>query len=183
VNKAAPAAALFGPREKTMTFNIGEYVVYPNFGVGRITAVVQKTYYEAETRQHYEVTGANSTLWVPVDESAARGLRRLTHPSELARYRTLLLSPPLPMNPDFRLRQQSVRDQLKQGSLQAICELVRDLHGLSWQKPLAGYDAEAFRKSCEVLVQEWAAVERVTLEEARAELKRLLDEARETHQA
>jgi RNA polymerase-interacting CarD/CdnL/TRCF family regulator len=174
-------AAPFRPREKMMTFNIGEYVVYPNFGVGRITAVVQKTYFEAETRQHYEVTGANSTLWVPVDESAERGLRRLTHPTELARYRTLLLGPPVPMNPDFRLRQQDVRVALKQGSLQAICEVVRDLNGHSWLKPLTGYDAEAFRKSFEVLVQEWAAVERYSVEEARAEVKRLLDQARETH--
>ena len=166
-----------------MTFNIGEYVVYPNFGVGRITAVVQKAYFEGETRQHYEVTGAHSTLWVPVDESAERGLRRLTHPSELDRYRTILLGPPSPMNPDFRLRQQDVRAQLKQGSLQAICELVRDLHGHSWRKPLTGYDAEAFRKSREVLAQEWAAVERYSVEEAHAEIKRLLDKARETHPA
>lgn len=164
-----------------MTFSVGEYVVYPNFGVGRITAVVQKTYFETETRQHYEVTGARSTLWVPVDEGVARGLRRLTHPSEMAKFRALLLGRPTPMNSDFRLRQQDVRSQLKCGSLQAICEVVRDLHGHGWLRPLTGYDAEAYRKCCEVLYEEWAAVERYSVAEARAEVKCLLDQARATY--
>ncbi len=161
-----------------MAFNIGEHVVYPNFGVGRITAVVQKTYYEPETRLHYEVKGANSTLWVPVDEAAARGLRRLTHPTEMAQFRSLLSGKPTPLDPDFRQRQKDVRDKLKGGTLQALCEVVRDLSGHSWLKPLTGYDAEAFRKSCETLYQEWAAVERITPAEAKAEVDRLLLEAR-----
>lgn len=166
-----------------MAFNVNDRVVYPLFGVGRIAAVVKKNYDETESQLCYEVIGQHSTLWVPVDEASARGLRRLTRPEDLAQFRATLLAPPAPMNPDFRLRQKDVRSQLKLGTLQALCEVVRDLHGLGWTKPLTDYDAEALRKSLEALCQEWAAVERSSAAEASEAVLGLLQKARQTHQA
>ena len=166
-----------------MAFNVNDRVVYPLFGVGRIAAVVKKSYYESDGQLCYEVTGQHSTLWVPVDEASARGLRRLTRPENLEQFRDVLRAQPQPMNPDFRLRQKDVRSQHKLGTLQALCEVVRDLNGLSWVKPLADYDAEALRKSLDALCQEWAAVERCSLAEANEAVMGLLQQARQIHQA
>lgn len=166
-----------------MAFNVNERVVYPQFGVGRIAAVVKKTYHEAEGQLCYEVIGQHSTLWVPVDEASARGMRRLTRPEDLAQFRALLLAPPVALNPDFRLRQKDVRDQLKLGTLQALCELVRDLTALGRVKPLVDYDAQALRKCHEALCQEWAAVERCTPAEASETVTALLEQARKAQQA
>ena len=165
-----------------MAFNVNDRVVYPLFGVGRITAVVKKNYYESESLMCYEVTGQHSTLWVPVDEASARGLRRLTRPEDLEQFRALLRGQPAPLNPDFRQRQKDVRSQLKLGTLQAMCEIVRDLNGLSWTRPLVDYDAEALRKSLDALCQEWAAVERCSVAEANEAVTRLLEEARQAYQ-
>jgi RNA polymerase-interacting CarD/CdnL/TRCF family regulator len=165
-----------------MAFNVNERVAYPLFGVGRISAIVKKVY-DSENDLCYEVIGQHSTLWVPVNEASARGLRRLTRAEDLAELRALLQSAPAPLNPDFRLRQKDVRTQLKLGTLKALCEVVRDLSGLSWSKPLVDYDAEALRKSLEALCQEWAVVERSSPAEANATVLKLLEQARQIHQA
>ena len=59
-----------------------------------------------------------------------------------------------------------------------ICEVVRDLSGRGWLKPLSSYDAEALRKSSNSLYEEWAAVERFSLAEASVEVTGLLQQAR-----
>jgi RNA polymerase-interacting CarD/CdnL/TRCF family regulator len=161
-----------------MPFSVNENVVYPIFGVGRITALVEKRFAEEEARLYYEVTGAHSTLWVAVDEAQGRGLRRLTRAEDLAQFRAILLARPEPLNPDFRQRQKDVRSLLQRGRLQDICEVVRDLSGRGWLKPLSSYDAEALRKSSNSLYEEWAAVERFSLAEASVEVTGLLQQAR-----
>lgn len=166
-----------------MPYNIDERVVYPQFGVGRITALVTRNYGEPEGHMYYEVIGRHSTLWVSVAEGSSRGLRRLTRSEELAQFRTVLLSQPVALNPDFRQRQKDVRDKLKRGTLQDICDVVRDLSGMSWHKALSEYDAEALRKSTDALCQEWAAAERVSVAEANVEVSGLLHQARQAFQA
>ncbi len=160
-------------------FRVGERVVYPPFGVGEIAGVVTKSYFEAETQLYYEVVGERSTVWVAVDEAEVRGLRRLTRKDELTRYRAVLRGRPAQLNPDNRARQLDERSRLKVGTLQALCELVRDLSGLGWQRPLNEADALALRKSRDGLCQEWAAAAGIPLPEATAEINALLLEARQ----
>ncbi len=166
-----------------MPFSVNERVVYPTFGVGRITALVTKSFFDAESQLYYEVKGEHSTVWVQVDESNARGLRRLTRPDELAAFRSVLRSRPVALNPDFRQRQRDMRLRLKLGTLHDVCEVVRDLSGHSWPKALSGYDAEALRKSSDALAQEWAAADSISVAEASAEVTGLLREARQAFQA
>ena len=83
-----------------MPFKIDEQVVYPAFGIGRVAALVSKSFFEAESQIYYEVTGDRSTVWVQVDESAARGLRRLTRPDELAHYRDVVVTVRGPSSPN-----------------------------------------------------------------------------------
>jgi len=164
-----------------MPFSVNERVVYPTFGVGRITALVTKSFFDAESQVYYEVKGEHSTVWVQVDESSARGLRRLTRPEELAAFRDVLRGKPVALNPDFRQRQRDMRSRLKLGTLHDICEVVRDLSGHSWPKALSGYDAEALRKSAGALTQEWAAADNISVADANAEVNGLLREARQTY--
>jgi RNA polymerase-interacting CarD/CdnL/TRCF family regulator len=131
---------------------------------------------------YYEVMGERSTMWVQVDESAARGLRRLTRKEELARYRDLLRRRPEPLSPDKQQRQLSARSQLKRGTLQDLCEMVRDLSGHGWRKPLNEADASALRKGRDALCQEWAAADGVSLADAAAEVDALLLQARQAAQ-
>jgi RNA polymerase-interacting CarD/CdnL/TRCF family regulator len=165
-----------------MAFKVDEKVVYPAFGVGRIVALVNRRFLEAEMRAYYEVVTDRSTAWVRVDDDAASGLRRLTSKAELAHYRAVLRGQPALLNQDHRQRHQELQTRFKRGTLQDMCEMVRDLSGRGWVKGLSEADSSALRKSRDGLLQEWAAADDVTLPEATAEINALLQEGRQTFQ-
>lgn len=161
-----------------MTFKAGDRVVHPRHGVGEVVGMAIKEFVEGEKHPFYEISFPNSTLWVPLTLNTS-GLRKLTVKSEIAHCRDLLRAPAEPLNEDPRLRQTDLSDHLKVGTLAAQCEVVRDLTAHSWHKPLSGSLAVFLRTTQDVLCQEWAAVEGVSLTEAASEIEALLEKSRQ----
>ena len=165
-----------------MSFKIHDQVVYPAFGVGRVVGLVAKSFFKAKSQMYYEVTGDRSTVWVQVDEGSAHGLRPLTRPDELARYHQVVGSQPAALNQDHRQRQLDLKGQLRPGTMQGLCEIVRDLSARSWTKALNDMDLTTLRRSREAVCEEWAATAGVLLPQAMAELTALLLEGRQKYQ-
>lgn len=164
-----------------MSFEIDQRVVYPAFGLGRIVGRVMKSYLDPEMQECYEVVGEHSTVWVPVSEAAARGLRRLTRPEELPHYRAALRGPPAKLDPDDRRRHRDISARLKRCAFEDLCEVVRDLRAHGWRATLSEYDVVDLEKSRRWLCQEWAAAAGVPLAPATAEVDALLAEARRAY--
>jgi CarD family transcriptional regulator len=162
-----------------MPFNIGDWVVHPMHGVGQVTGLERKRFAQA-AQLYYEIAIAKGTLWVEVERPPA-GLRRLTAKDDLPRYRTVLLSSPVPLDKDYHVRREELRGRLKLGTFQVKCEVVRDLTAHGWQKRLSEIDAALLRSAHDGLCQEWAGAEAVTVAEATLEVDALLSEARHVH--
>lgn len=166
-----------------MNFRIEQRVAYPAFGLGRVAALVPKSYLDPEVNECYEVVGEHSTIWVQVSEAAARGLRRLTRQGELPLYRSLLRTAPAQLSADASSRFRDSQQRIKGGTLQALCEIVRDLSAYGWRKPMGEYDMLTLKKSRHWLCQEWAAADGVSLSQATAEIDSLLLAGRQALQA
>jgi RNA polymerase-interacting CarD/CdnL/TRCF family regulator len=164
-----------------MSFKVGDRVVHPRYGLGYVTHLAVKQFVQGEKRPFYEISFPGSTLWVPLNISTS-GVRKLTVKSEIAGCRRLLKAPAVPLNSDPRLRQRELSDRLKEGTLTAHCEVVRDLTAHGWQKPLNAAMAAFLRTTQDVLCQEWAAVEDITLSEAACEIESLLEKGRQADQ-
>jgi RNA polymerase-interacting CarD/CdnL/TRCF family regulator len=136
----------------------------------------------AEAKLYYEVSGERSTVWVQVDPDSDHGLRRMTRQDELPHYRGVVGSQPVVLNPDHRQRQSDLRGQMRLGTLQGLCEMVRDLSARGWVKPLSESDSQALRRSRDALIQEWAAADGIPLTQASSELNGMLSAARQTYQ-
>lgn len=160
-----------------MSFKVGDRVIHPRHGLGQVTNLAVKQFVEGEKRPFYEISFPGSTLWVPLNLSST-GIRKLTEKSEVASCRRLLKAPAAPLNSDPRLRQSELRNHLKEGTLTAHCEVVRDLAANGWRKPLSGAMAAFFKATQDVLCQEWAAVEGISLAEAAMEIESLLQSGR-----
>ena len=129
-----------------------------------------------DTRKYYEVhIPGGSTVWVPVDLSNS-GLRRLARKSEVADCRAILKSTPTPLMEDGRVRQSALVAHLKQGTLAAQCEVVRDLSAFVAHKPAYGTITSFLEGTLRVLCQEWAMVEETTISEAMFEISSLLEQ-------
>lgn len=157
-----------------MSFKVGDKVIHPRHGLGQVTSLAVKQFVEGEKRPFYEISFPGSTLWVPLNLSST-GIRKLTVKSEVANCRRLLKGPVTPLNQDPRLRQAELRGHLKEGTLTAHCEVVRDVAATGWHKPLSGSMAAFLKATQNVLCQEWAAVEGISLAEAESEIESLLD--------
>jgi RNA polymerase-interacting CarD/CdnL/TRCF family regulator len=163
-----------------MTFKVGDTVIHPRHGLGQVTNLAVKQFVEGEKRPFYEISFPGSTLWVPFNLTNS-GIRKLTVKSEIANCRRLLKAPAAPLNNDPRLRQTVLREHLKEGTLTAHCEVVRDLAATGWHKPLSGAMAAFLKVTQDILCQEWAAVEGISLAEAASEIESLLDKGRQTN--
>jgi CarD family transcriptional regulator len=160
-------------------FNIGDQVVHPQHGVGEVVRLEDRDFESGVTRRYYEVSipNAGSTLWVPL-EPPAYGLRRLAVRSEIDACRKILASLPVPLTDDARTRQSILLERLKRGTIRVQCEVVRDLYAFGEHKSMYGSMAGFFRQTQNVLCEEWALVEGVTLEAAAQEVNALLDKSR-----
>ena len=161
-------------------FKVGDRVVHPQHGLGQVTKMAIKQFVEGEKRLFYEVSFPGSTLWVPLNLSTS-GIRKLTVKSEISSCRQLLKATPVPLNTDLRIRQTELNDHLKEGTLTANCEVVRDLTAYGWQKTLSGSFAAFLNVAQDVMCQEWAAVEEIPIEEAVIEVTSLLEKGRQAN--
>lgn len=161
-----------------MIFNIGDLVVHPQHGVGNVVNVQEREFEPGVMRRYYEVSlPGGSTVWVPYDPPSF-GLRKLAARRDIERCRQILMSPPAPLDGDARSRQSELANRLKQGTVCTQCEIVRDLYAHGEHRSLYGTIAGFYRQTQNVLCQEWAMVEGVTLADAVQEINTLLEKSR-----
>ncbi|HSM72423.1 MAG TPA: CarD family transcriptional regulator [Anaerolineales bacterium] len=167
--------------DPVMTFEIGDQVVHPQHGVGKIVKVDDRAFGSDVTRKYYEVSieGTGSTLWVPLDPPSY-GLRKLATKKDIDECRKVLASQPEPLSDDARSRQSNLAERLKEGKISVQCEVVRDLYAFGEHKSLYGTIANFFRQTQDVLCEEWALVEGIPLAEAVQEVTSLLEKSRKT---
>ncbi|MBN1148532.1 MAG: hypothetical protein JXA78_14835 [Anaerolineales bacterium] len=164
-----------------MQLRVGDCVVHPGFGVGHITGLAVKRLSGQEARLYFEVNMNESTIWVPVEASRPSRLRPLTSRENLGRYRKLLISSPTPLDDDPRKRTLDLDVRLKEGSLQAICETVRDLTARSWKKPSSQGDLALLNRAQQILYLEWSASAGISPSDAAEEIDALLRKARQKY--
>lgn len=160
-------------------FKAGDQVVHPQHGVGEVVKLEDRKFGSGVERRYYEISipNAGSTVWVPLDPPAF-GLRKLAKRSEIEECRKILASRPEPLTDDARTRQARLAERLKQGTIQVQCEVVRDLYAFGEHKSLYGSMAGFFRQTQNVLCEEWAIVEGITLGEAIQEVTDLLQKSK-----
>jgi CarD family transcriptional regulator len=157
-----------------MQFKIGDFIVHPVYGVGRLVKIEERQFSEKGARLYYQVTLPRRTVWIPVEAQATIGLRLVTAKGDLDYHRELLKSRPAPLHKDNKQRHLELVSRLNRGSFQAMCEVVRDLTAWGWRKPLGHMDMTTLKQTQESLYQEWAAADGVSIAEAIKEVKSLL---------
>lgn len=164
----------------SMKFTIGEKVVHPHHGVGIVSKLEEKQFDSSGSRMYYVISIHETTLWVPVNQSTS-GLRKLSAKDELDKCRQILRSAPVLLSADRSLL-SNLSNRIKEGTILAHCEVVRDLTAFGWRKSLFGPVAEFLQKTITVLSQEWAIVDEVSQAEASYEISNLLKKGKAAHE-
>lgn len=161
-------------------FSIGDAVVHPIRGAGRITG-----FKEFETqgtlKQYYEIKllkQTNTSLMIPIGEADEVGMRRAMTEEELDRMWQLLGETPEELPSNYRTRHKVINDKLQTGDVFRIAEAVRDA---GWRRQtedgLTQKGKELYKKGIRLLAAEIAVAKGTTLAKAKRELKSRLKSA------
>ncbi len=157
-----------------MEFRSGDDVVHPNYGVGNIVRLEERELAASGLRWYYVLAIGTATVWMPVQADGSTTLRAVTRKQDLEHYRTVLSSQPTLLVRDFKKRHLELIERLTQSSFQVMCEIVRDLTALGWNRPMGETDATLLKKVRENLGREWAAATGQSNLEATQEVGALL---------
>jgi CarD family transcriptional regulator len=165
-----------------MEFKVGDDVVHPSHGVGRIVGLEERELGTSGLRWYYVLVIGTSTIWMPVPADGSTTLRAVTNPQELEQYRITLSGQPTLLNRDYKKRHLDLIERLTHSSFQVICEIVRDLSALGWSRPMGETDANLLKKVQDNLRREWAASTGQSPQEAIQEVEALLKAGRVAYQ-
>jgi CarD family transcriptional regulator len=142
-----------------MQFSIGDKVVHPHRGPGRIVDVERKEFIDKEKRYYViEIAEPEMTVHVPVRRVDELGLRLAMSRGRLPRVLARLTSQPRRLPYDFKQRQEEVWERLRTGRVMQVAEVVRDLTWLEKREHLTKKDAELLTQGTQRLAAEMALV-------------------------
>ena len=114
---------------KAHAFEVGDYVVYPKHGVGRVIELLEQEI-AGMTLELYVLRFEKErmTLRVPTNKVEAIGMRKLSSDKTLREALDTLKGKPKVKRTMWSRRAQEYEAKINSGDLISIAEVVRDLH-------------------------------------------------------
>jgi CarD family transcriptional regulator len=154
-------------------FQIGQQVVYPSQGVGKIKAIEERNFKGSSTLYYviyFEVS--DMTSMIPVEKAGELGVRAIVSPEEAHRAINFVGEEYEAMPSDWKLRYQQNLDLLKKGSIMDIAAIVRSLYHRSQVKELPIMERKLYDSAKKLMEDEIA----FSLNKSRDEVERLIFE-------
>lgn len=160
--------------EWELTFQIGDPVVHCVYGIGSIIQREEKVL--TGTRSTYYVVQVRDlTIWVPINEQGVQCLRMPTPAKDFNEVFRILASPGETLSDDRYTRKTLLTDLLKDGTIESLCRVIRDLVTYKREKKINEHDNAILNRAKDSLLNEWSTVLSVPIHQAEIELGRLLN--------
>jgi CarD family transcriptional regulator len=156
-------------------YKIGNYVVYPTHGVGKILAEETQTIGDIELRMLViSFEKDKMTLRVPMSRAAAAGLRPVSTAEQMKKVFVTLKNRARTSRGMWSRRAQEYETKINSGSIISIAEVVRDLHQNVDQSERSYSERMIYESALSRLVGELAACEGTDYKTANDKLLKLL---------
>lgn len=141
----------------SLSFKIGEKVVYPNHGIGIIEQISSKKIEGNDNHfYHLRLSSTNSVVMVPINNAKQVGLRSPIDSSDCEKLMHILsdsyISPPS----DWKDRFKDFSDKMRTGNLFSVAEILKNLTYLSQFKPLSFREKRMLERARFLVVSELA---------------------------
>jgi CarD family transcriptional regulator len=156
-------------------FAVGEYVVYPTHGVGKIMGHEVERIGEHELKVFVIAFEKDKmTLRVPVGRAEAAGLRSISSNDQINKALATLKTRAKIARGMWSRRAQEYEAKINSGNLVAIAEVVRDLHKNVDQSERSYSERMIYETAMHRLCGEVAASEKVDIKDAQDRLLKVL---------
>ena len=143
-------------------FSIGDHVVYPAHGVGRIQGIETQEV-AGLSLEVYVITFDHEkmTLRVPTRKAKTAGLRPLAANDVVSQALTTLKGRARVKRTMWSRRAQEYEAKINSGDLISIAEVVRDLHRADNQPEQSYSERQLYESALDRMAREVAAIERI----------------------
>jgi RNA polymerase-interacting CarD/CdnL/TRCF family regulator len=160
---------------KKQKFSKGDWIVHVDHGVGKVKGIERKRL-GGEKSKYFRVETNDRIYWIPVDDVDECQVRPIASSTVLRKALKVLRKPARQMESDYKKRLQRIKKARMEGSLLAICKLMRDLIGRQREKSLNDHERRALQFAKNLLLEEWSISADLPIDEARVELQKILKE-------
>ena len=152
---------------KALHFDVGDYVVYPKHGVGRVIEL-QKQEIAGMQLELYVLRFEKErmTLRVPTNKAESVGMRKLSSDKTMREAMETLKGKPKVKRTMWSRRAQEYEAKINSGDLVAIAEVVRDLYRSEAQPEQSYSERQLYEAALDRMTREIAVVDDVTETEA-----------------
>jgi CarD family transcriptional regulator len=163
---------------KALSFDVGDYVVYPKHGVGRVVEL-QSTDIAGMQLELYVLRFEKEkmTLRVPTNKAESVGMRKLSSDKTMAEAMATLKGKPKVKRTMWSRRAQEYEAKINSGDLVSIAEVTRDLFRADDQPEQSYSERQIFEAASSRLARELAAVEQVDEPAALEKILEILNKA------
>jgi CarD family transcriptional regulator len=141
----------------SLSFDIGDKVVYPNHGVGIIEQISNRTMGSTVERFYLlRIKSSSLKVMVPFRNIASVGLRRVVKNGEIEKILEYLTDGKCESHSDWKYRFKENSDKMRTGCLMDVAAVLKSLLQLSQQKPLSVAEKKMLERSRHLLVSELA---------------------------
>ena len=171
-----------GMAAKALSFDVGDYVVYPKHGVGRVVEL-QSTEIAGTSLDLYVLRFEKEkmTLRVPVAKADTVGMRKLSSDKTMKDALETLTGKPKVKRTMWSRRAQEYEAKINSGDLTSIAEVTRDLFRADDQPEQSYSERQIFEAASSRLARELGAMEQTDEKAALAKILEILNKAAAIH--
>jgi CarD family transcriptional regulator len=163
------------PKGFSMTFKVGETVVYPHHGAALIEAIEKRTIKgEEKIYLVLKVAQGDLTVRVPAENVDLVGVRDVVDSAGLDRVFNVLRQPYTEEPTNWSRRYKANVEKLASGDVIKVAEVVRDLYRRDLDRGLSAGEKRMLAKAKQILISELALAERTDEEKAGVMLDEVL---------
>ncbi len=158
-------------------YTVGDKVVYPHHGAGKIMKIERKDVL-GQQRDYLtiQILHNDMTVMVPVENADRAGLRKVVDTTVVEQVLEVLRGDPTKMPKNWSRRYKHNRDKLKTGDIFEVAEVVRNLAVRHAEKGLSTGEKQMFSKAKKILASELMYARDFNEDEATAFLESVLED-------
>ncbi len=159
----------------SISFTIGERVVYPNHGVGTIENISTRTF-GPKTERFYllRLTAKSLTIMVPFSHVNEVGLRKVTKNSDIQRMLDFLANSKTKPCADWKNRFKENSEKMRLGMMNDVAEVLKCLLIQQREKPLSFREKKMLDRARHMLLTEVSSSRGLNTEQAVEVLRKAL---------
>src|ERR1700752_1247287 len=138
-----------------LEFEIGDSVVYPHHGAGKVLREeVKEVLGESREYLTIKILHNDMTVMVPTENAALAGLRRVIDEDTVKKVLAVLQDECSEMPKNWNRRFKHNRDKIKTGDIYELAEVVRNLATRECEKGLSTGEKQMFTRAKKILASE-----------------------------